>query len=287
MLPAGASLFYRNQAQKVISSNGYNWITFYQRAGQVWGQDWDACIQDYARSGLKALEPSIGNVDDVNKLIPALKKYDISLPSIYVGSILHEPKEADLSIQRILAVADRLKLEGTKIIVTNPSPLKNGVTKSDAELACQVEKLNILGNLLKEKGITLAYHTHDVEFRESAREFQYVLQRTKPENLAFCMDVHWVYRGSGNSEQTVFDVLKTYGNRIVALHIRQSQNGIWTETFSGKGDIDYVRFANELKRQKIKPHLVIEQCLESKTVQTMDAAQAHAIDLKIVKALFN
>lgn len=287
MLPAGASLFYRNQAQKVISSNEYNWITFYQRAGQVWGQDWDACIQDYARSGLKALEPSIGNVDDVNKLIPALKKYDISLPSIYVGSILHEPKEADLSIQRILAVADRLKLEGTKIIVTNPSPLKNGVTKSDAELACQVEKLNILGNLLKEKGITLAYHTHDVEFRESAREFQYVLQRTKPENLAFCMDVHWVYRGSGNSEQTVFDVLKTYGNRIVALHLRQSQNGIWTETFSGKGDIDYVRFANELKRQKIKPHLVIEQCLESKTVQTMDAAQAHAIDLKIVKALFN
>ena len=244
-------------------------------------------IQDYARSGLKALEPSIGNVADVNKLIPALKKYDISLPSIYVGSILHEPKEADLSIQRILAIADRLKSEGTNIIVTNPSPLKNGVAKTDAELECQVEKLNLLGSLLKQKGITLAYHTHDVEFRESAREFHYVLQHTKPENLAFCMDVHWVYRGSGNSEQTVFDILKTYGNRIVALHIRQSDNGIWTETFSGKGDIDYVRFAKELKKKKIKPHLVIEQCLEAKTVQTMDAAQAHAIDLKIVKTLFN
>jgi len=287
MLPVGASLFYEGQEQRVISSNGYNWITFYQRAGKVWGQDWDVCIQDYARSGLKALEPSIGNVDDVNKLIPALKKYDISLPSIYVGSILHEPKEADLWIQRILAIADRLKSEGTNIIVTNPSPLKNGVAKTDEELVCQVEKLNLLGSLLKEKGITLAYHTHDVEFRESAREFHYVLQHTKPENLAFCMDVHWVYRGSGNSEQTVFDVLKIYGNRIVALHIRQSENGIWTETFSGKGDIDYVRFAKELKRKKIKPHLVIEQCLEAKTVQTMDAAQAHAIDLKVVKALFN
>lgn len=91
------------------------------------------------------MEPSIGNVADVNKLIPALKKYDISLPSIYVGSILHEPKEADLSIQRILAIADRLILEGTKIIVTNPSPLKNGVAKTDAELECQVEKLNTLG----------------------------------------------------------------------------------------------------------------------------------------------
>ena len=211
----------------------------------------------------------------------------MSLPSMYVGSILHESKEADLSIQRILAIADRLKSEGTKIFVTNPSPLKNGARKSDAELACQVEKLNILGSQLKQRGITLAYHTHDVEFRESAREFHYVLQHTKPENLAFCMDVHWVYRGAGNSEQTVFDTLKTYGNRIVALHIRQSQNGIWTETFSGKGDIDYVRFAKELKKQKIKPHLVIEQCLEAKTVQTMDAAQAHAIDLKIVNALFN
>ena len=287
MLPVGASLFYPSSAQQFISSNGYNWITFYQRAGKVWGQDWDACIQDYAHSGLKALEPSIGHVDDLNKLIPALKKYDISLPSIYVGSILHEPKEADLSIQRILAIADRLKSEGTNIFVTNPSPLKNEARKSDAELACQVEKLNILGSQLKQRGITLAYHTHDVEFRESAREFHYVLQHTKPENLAFCMDVHWVYRGAGNSEQTVFDTLKTYGNRIVALHIRQSQNGIWTETFSGKGDIDYVRFAKELKKQKIKPHLVIEQCLEAKTVQTMDAAQAHAIDLKIVNALFN
>lgn len=73
MLPVGASLFYEGQEQRVISSNGYNWITFYQRAGKIWGQDWDACIQDYARSGLKALEPSIGNVADLNKLIPALK----------------------------------------------------------------------------------------------------------------------------------------------------------------------------------------------------------------------
>ena len=287
MLPVGISLFYPSPAQQFISSNGYNWITFYQRAGKVWGQDWDACIQDYAHSGLKALEPSIGHVDDLNKLIPALKKYNISLPSIYVGSILHEPKEADLSIQRILAIADRLKSEGTNIFVTNPSPLKNGMTKTDAELVCQVEKLNLLGSLLKQKGITLAYHTHDVEFRENAREFHYVLQQTKPENLAFCMDVHWVYRGAGNSEQMVFDILKTYGNRIVALHIRQSENGVWTETFSGKGDIDYVRLAKELKKQKIKPHLVIEQCLESKTIQTMDAAQAHAIDLKVVKAIFN
>ena len=77
MLPVGASLFYPSPAQKAISSNGYNWITFYQRGGKVWGQDWDACIQDYAHSGLKALEPSIGHVDDLNKLIPALKKYDM------------------------------------------------------------------------------------------------------------------------------------------------------------------------------------------------------------------
>lgn len=288
-LPLGVSLFFGTpkDKNKIISCNGYNWITFYQRAGKVWGQDWETCIEDYARSGLKALEPSIGNADDLNKLIPVLKKYDISLPSIYVNSILHETKEADISIQRILAIADRVKLEGTKIIVTNPSPLKNGARKIEAELACQVEKLNMLGSLLKQKGITLAYHTHDVEFRENAREFHYVLQNTKPENLAFCMDVHWVYRGSGNCEKTVFDILETYGNRIVALHIRQSKNGIWTETFSGKGDIDYVRLAKELKRQKIKPHLVIEQCLESKTIQTMDAAQAHAIDLKIVKEVFN
>ena len=71
----------------------------------------------------------------------------------------------------------------------------------------------------------------------------------------------------------------------VELHIRQSVNGVWSETF-GAGDIDYQRFANELKTMNMRPHLVIEQCIETKTPNTMDGKEAHIKDLVMIKKIF-
>jgi len=101
------------------------------------------------------------------------------------------------------------------------------------------------------------------------------------------MDVHWIYRGSGNSQVAVFDTLKMYGNRIVSFHLRQSQNGIWTDTFQPEGDIDYVRFAQEVKKMGINSHLVIEQCLEENTVQNNSVVEAHKINYAAINKLFN
>lgn len=69
--------------------------------------------------------------------------------------------------------------------------------------------------------------------------------------------------------------------------MRQSNNGIWTDAFNPHGDIDYFRFATEVKKMGIKAHLVIEQCLEEKTIQQYDVVKAHQINLKEVQKLFN
>lgn len=63
--------------------------------------------------------------------------------------------------------------------------------------------------------------------------------------MSLCLDVHWAYRGSGNSQVALFAIIKLYGHRIAELHIRQSRGGIWSETF-GEGDIDYTRLTREL-----------------------------------------
>jgi inosose dehydratase len=157
--------------------------------------------------------------------------------------------------------------------------------KSDDQLETQLYYLEMMGRELRKMGVTLAYHTHDMEMHAGAREFHHMLQNTSPENVSFCFDVHWVYRGSQNSQLAVFDVLKMYGNRIVELHLRQSEDGIWKETF-GDGDIDYQRFADELKKIKVKPHLVIEQCVEGKTPNTLNAVAAHIQDLDVVERTF-
>jgi inosose dehydratase len=109
---------------------------------------------------------------------------------------------------------------------------------------------------------------------------------TKAENVKFCLDAHWVYRGCGDSETALFDVVERYGERVVSLHLRQSRGGKWSETFTGEGDIDYVRLAKRLRELGRDPLLVLEQCAEGGTPHTMDGTAAHRASEKEVQRVF-
>ncbi|GAB4046131.1 sugar phosphate isomerase/epimerase family protein [Spirosoma litoris] len=271
-----------------IACNSYSWLTFYGRQGKTWMADPDASLSELTQSGLMAYEPAINSAEEVTKLIPLLKKYKLAMPSLYVNSTLHQADEAQKSIDTVLAIAEAARLIGTSIFVTNPSPIKWGSNddKSDAELVEQARNLDRLGAELRKRGITLAYHTHAPEHRQAAREFHHMLLATDPKNVSLCLDAHWVYRGSGNSQVALFDVIKLYGKRIVEVHIRQSREGIWQETF-GEGDIDYQRLATDLKALNSHPLLVLEQCLEKGSPNTMGPVEAHKQDLTYAKTVFS
>jgi inosose dehydratase len=270
-----------------ISSNTYNWFTFYKREGKDWGKDWNACIKEYTQCGLTAIEPGFSTLTDVKALLPVLDKHKISIPSVYANSVLHKREEGKKSMETILSIAEVIKNHGTQILVTNPTPIRWGgdEVKTDAELSIQLENLEELGKQLKNLGISLAYHTHDTELMGGAKEFHHMLQNTSKENVSFCFDVHWVFRGSQDSALAVYDVMKMYGDRIIELHLRQSVNGVWSQTF-GPGDIDYTKIANALQRLQLRPHLVIEQCIEDKTVVNINVVEAHKRNLIAVKQVF-
>ncbi|HLL93329.1 MAG TPA: sugar phosphate isomerase/epimerase [Spirosoma sp.] len=270
--------------QVPISCNAYTWNTFYGRASKQWMADPDASLSEYVKTGLTAYEPSFTNADEVGKLAPYLTKYRLAMPSLYVNSSLHRPDEAQTSIESVLTIADAARPLGARIIVTNPNPIKWGTNddKTDADLTEQARNLDRLGAELRKRGITLAYHTHAPEHRQAAREFHHMLLASDPRNVSLCLDAHWVYRGSGNSQVALFDVVKLYGKRIVEVHIRQSKGGIWQETFSD-GDIDYRRLATDLKAQNVRPLLVLEQCLEKGSPNTMGPVEAHRQDMVYAK----
>jgi inosose dehydratase len=113
-----------------------------------------------------------------------------------------------------------------------------------------------------------------------------MLTATDPANVKFCLDAHWVFRGCGDSQVALFDAVEHYGSRIVELHLRQSRGGIWTEVFTGEGDIDYARLGAWLTRRGLKPHLVLEQAVEGGSPKTLDAVTAHRQGLEQVRRLF-
>jgi len=270
-----------------VSCNLYTWYSYYNREKMNFYADMDASLGQVAASGVDGIEPSLSSVAQVKEVGSLLDKHGLEMQSIYVNSKLHDKEDASQSIESVLEIAEHCKPLGTKIIVTNPSPLGWGSkeNKTDEQLYDQAMALDKLGKHLRDMDLILAYHTHDSEFRAGAREFHHMLLSTDPQNMSFCLDVHWVYRGALNSNIALYDAIKLYGHRISELHIRQSKDYIWTETF-GDGDIDYNKLVNVLKEQNLSPMLVLEQAVEEGTPNTMTPLQAHQRSQKAVRDIF-
>jgi inosose dehydratase len=270
-----------------IASNIYSWSVYLAREGRDFNADLDASLRLVAASGSDGLEPILDGPDSADRFGQALRAVGLQMRSAYVNTTLHEPASVEESVARVVSTARRAREYGTRIIVTNPNPIQWGGTqdKNDDQLARQAAALNRLGKELARLGVTLAYHNHDSELRQSARELHHMMVGTDPRFVKLCLDAHWIYRGAGGSQVALFDILKLYHKRIVELHVRQSNEGVWSEVF-GPGDIDYDRLAGELKRLRVAPHIVLEQAAESGTPRTMLAQEAMRLSTERVRSLF-
>jgi inosose dehydratase len=270
-----------------LSCNQYPWTVFYARDNRDFNQELDKGLSEVAASGFDGYEPAADNPQQIDRLGPLLKKHGLEMRSLYVNSVLHERDKAQASIESVLTITRKAKELGTKIIVTNPSPIRWGgpENKDDAQLKVQSAALEKLGRELKAVGLTLAYHNHDIELRNAAREFHHMMVGTDPAYVTLCLDAHWIYRGAGNSQVALFDVLKLYGSRITELHIRQSRNNIWTETFC-EGDIDYPELAKQLLDMGVRPHIVMEQAVENGSPKTMSTVEAFQKSSRYARQVF-
>ena len=271
-----------------IATNTYPWGTFAKREGKPFVQHTDELFAAIASTGITGYEPNIKALTEFDGLAVRLKAHGLEMRSLYVNSLLHEADAAKASIAEALEVARKAAEIGVKIIVTNPAPIRWGgpEDKTDAQLLTQAASLNQLGSELKKLGITLAYHNHDSELRQGAREFHHMLTATDPGLVKFCLDAHWIYRGCGDSQVALFDALEHYGSHIVELHLRQSTGGKWCEVFTAEGDIDHRRLKAWLDQQGMKPHLVLEQAVEGGSPKTLDVVTAHQRSFEAAAALF-
>jgi inosose dehydratase len=271
-----------------VATNTYPWGTFAGRDGGTFVPHSDEALAAIASAGCAGYEPIINDLQEFEGLGARLRAHGLDMQSIYVNSSLHEESAAAASIEHVLAIARRAVDLGTRIIVTNPSPIRWGgpENKTDPQIRSQAVALDRLGGELRAIGLTLAYHNHDAELRLGAREFHHMLTATSSTDVRFCLDAHWVFRGCGDSQVALFDALEHYGDRIVELHLRQSRSGVWREVFSAEGDVDYARLSAWLQRHDIRPRLTLEQAIESGSPKTVDAVTAHRRGLAAVRDVF-
>jgi len=267
-----------------IGAQEYPWFQHYQRKQLEPREHLDEILTAVRAAGLEAWEPGLPEAASVPVWRELLDKHGLKMPSVYLGGILHEG-DAEKTIEETVVRAAAAKSLGVLVIVCNPNPIAWGSpeNKTDTQLRFQANLLEKLGRRLKAQGQTLAYHTHDPEMRCGAREFTHMMRAVDPEFMGFCFDVHWIYRGCGNSQVAVEDILGMYGHRIVSLHLRQSHGGIWTE-YLQPGDIDCSPVWRFLKHQRFDGPAIIETAFEEGTPSGLSLEKSHALSREWIES---
>jgi inosose dehydratase len=279
-LHAAAALSAEKKARRYqgVSCQTYVWSQVLGAQKKKLGDCLDQVFGEIRSGGYGGVE-TMADFLDKPDLADLLAKHRLRLTGVYSGGALHDREKAKPVLARLTGLGPRIKKLGCDVLVVNPDPI--GREKTDAELATQTAMLTELGRELHESGVELNVHTHAPEMRSNGREFRSNLDNTDPSLVGLCADVDWIRRGGGDPYQ----LLTRYADRIGCCHLRNSVNGVWSESL-GDGDIDYRRIAKIFADIRKRIYLTVELAYEQKTQRTRALAEDAALSRKYVRAVF-
>jgi len=208
-----------------------------------------------------------------------LEKYGMKIPIAYANSLLHDSNVSERSIQTVLAMAEKSLDAGVKILDINPEP--SAYKKTIEEISFEAKSLEILSQKLKEIDLQLSVHYHDEMMRSDAKELRYILNNTDPGLVKLTLDFHWAFRAGVDPIQ----LLQQYGSRTVAIHLRNSVNGIWREALCD-GEVDYKWTSAILRAMDWKGLIVVELANEKGVRKDNTIEENHLISRQYVRDTF-
>ena len=120
------------------------------------------------------------------------------------------------------------------------------------------EVFNKAGKILKENGLTLAYHAHGYEFRpyQDGTLFDYMAENAT--DFTFELDVYWAHHGGGDP----LALMKKYPNKMTLMHLKDMEHGVKgnntghedveTNVVLGTGQVDIAGVVAEAKKLGIE-----------------------------------
>ena len=121
-----------------------------------------------------------------------------------------------------------------------------------------VDVFNKAGKVLKENGLTLAYHAHGYEFRpyKDGTLFDYMAESAT--DFTFELDVYWAYHGGADP----LALMKKYPKKFTLMHLKDMKHGVIgnntghedveTNVVLGTGQVDISGVVAEAKKLGIE-----------------------------------
>lgn len=145
--------------------------------------------------------------------------------------------------------------------------------------ACKAtaEKFNKLGEICRKAGLKLAYHNHNIEFKQFGDTYGYEvwLKNTDPALINFEMDIYWLVR-AGKDPVTLF---KQFPHRFHMWHVKDMDKKNPDENANvGDGSIDFKKIFADARLSGMKYFFVEQESNYQPDV--MGAAKADAAYIK-------
>lgn len=265
-----------------VGTQLYVWSQMFGRESRSLEEHLGEALREAAEAGMHGAEGNLSwfvSSERARHIKKLYDEYGLAIPSLYHGGIYHDRDAAEKTLAETLQRASYAGEVGVPALNVNPHAL--GRDKTDEELHIQATSLSRLGEALHRQGMFLMIHNHDPEIRHNAREFRANALLTDPERVFFCVDVHWVYRGGEDPVSLLREVV----GRTRSLHLRQSRNGIWEETF-GEGDVDYRAIRAVLEEGNFTGWLLLELAYEAKTVLTRSLVENVRLGREYLRQVF-
>ncbi len=117
----------------------------------------------------------------------------------------------------------------------------SGQFTADA-LQAKVQRLERLGKICKDNGLTLAYHNHTHEFANYNAEMQAIAEYADPHLVSFLMDAGHGYQGGGDPAE----FLRRNPQRLVGCHLKTFKNNT-VQVPLGQGDFGFENLAAAIR----------------------------------------
>lgn len=237
-----------------VRVNGHLWIY-----ASKFPPNWDSTpvleqvFSDFKYAGIEGVEMMDVNLrhdDAISRIGGLIEKYGVPITGSSYSGRMYDRTEHSRILEDVGLVTERLsRLGGKNFGITVGDARRK---KTEAELDAQAEVLKRILAICKKNHILANMHNHTFEVINDMHDLRGTIERV-PE-LKLGPDLNWLIRGGVNP----VDFIRTYGKKIVYMHIRdQRADGKWTE-YVGEGVTDFPAIARALKESGFRGEAAIE-----------------------------